>query len=129
MLVMNDSGMRSLLSSKFKLGADASVAAGPVGRHAEGATDLDFRAQVLTYSRARGVFAGVTLNGALVKASRDDTFAFYGRVVPHNVILTGGIPAPQNSKPYLDTLTRYSPVQPHPPQASATPVPMPGGSK
>jgi SH3 domain-containing YSC84-like protein 1 len=129
MLVMNDSGMRSLLSSKFKLGADASVAAGPVGRHAEGATDLDFRAQVLTYSRARGVFAGVTLNGALVKASRDDTFAFYGRVVPHNVILTGGIPAPQNSRPYLDTLARYSPVQPHPPQASATPVPMPGGSK
>src|SRR5436309_6570212 len=73
MLVMNDRGMRSLLSSQFKLGADASVAAGPIGRHAEGATDLDFRAQVLTYSRARGVFAGVTLNGALVKASRDDT--------------------------------------------------------
>jgi SH3 domain-containing YSC84-like protein 1 len=127
MLVMNDSGMRSLLSSQFKLGADASVAAGPVGRHAEGATDLDFRAQVLTYSRARGVFAGVTLNGALVKASRDDTFAFYGRMVPHNQILTGGVPAPQNSKPYLDTLARYSPVQPQPAPASATPVP--GGSK
>jgi SH3 domain-containing YSC84-like protein 1 len=128
MLVMNEEGMRSLLSSKFKLGADASVAAGPVGRHAEGATDLALRAQVLTYSRARGVFAGVTLNGALVKQGRDDTFAFYGRMVPYRTILTGGVPAPQDSKPYLDTLARYSPVQPAQVQASATQV-QPKGDK
>ena len=63
MLIMNDDGMQHLLSSKFALGADASVAAGPVGRHAEGNTDWKMRAQVLTYSRARGVFAGVSLNG------------------------------------------------------------------
>lgn len=127
MLVMNDTGMQSLLSSKFKLGADASVAAGPVGRHAEGATDLVMRAQVLTYSRARGVFAGITLNGAVVKQGRDDTFAFYGRMIPHRTILTGGVPAPQDSKPYLDTLARYSPVQPQPAHASATQVPTAGG--
>src|SRR5438874_8820222 len=67
MLIMNNDGMQHLLSSKFELGADASVAAGPVGRHAEGNTDWKMRAQVLTYSRARGVFAGVSLNGAVLK--------------------------------------------------------------
>jgi SH3 domain-containing YSC84-like protein 1 len=127
MLVMNDGGMRSLLSSKFKLGADASVAAGPIGRHAEGATDWVLRAQVLTYSRARGVFAGITVNGAVVKQSRDDTFAFYGRMIPHRVILTGGVPAPQDSQPYLNALARYSPVQPQPARATAMPVPSASG--
>ena len=127
MLVMNDNGMRSLLSSKFKLGADASVAAGPVGRHAEGATDWVLRAQVLTYSRARGIFAGVTLNGAVIQQGHDDTFAFYGRMVPYKTLLTGGVPAPQDSKPYLDTLARYSPVTPPPVRATATQVPVPGG--
>lgn len=127
MLVMNDGGMRSMLSSKFKLGADASVAAGPVGRHAEGATDWVMRAQVLTYSRARGAFAGVTLNGAVVKQGRDDTFAFYGRMIPYRVILTGGVPAPQDSQPYLSALARYSPVQPQPAQATAKQVPSTKG--
>jgi len=129
MLVMNDEGMRSLLSSKFKLGADASVAAGPVGRHAEGATDVALRAQVLTYSRARGIFAGVTLNGAVVTQGRDDTFAFYGRMIPHKTILTGGVPAPQASRPYLDTLARYSPVTPAPAPTTARQVPTGGGTK
>ena len=99
MLVMNDRGAERLLQSQFTLGGEGEVAAGPVGRNATAQTDAKFSAEILSWSRARGVFAGVTLNGALVKASRDDTFAFYGRVVPHNVILTGGIPAPQNSKP------------------------------
>jgi lipid-binding SYLF domain-containing protein len=66
MLIMNNDGMQHLLSSQFSLGADASVAAGPVGRHAEGDTDWKMRAQVLTYSRARGVFAGATLTGAVM---------------------------------------------------------------
>src|SRR3984893_13629031 len=65
MLIMNENGMKHLLSSEFALGADASVAAGPVGRHAEGNTDWKMRAEVLTYSRARGLFAGVSLNGAV----------------------------------------------------------------
>src|SRR5271168_2693640 len=77
MLIMNDDGMRNLLSSKFKLGADASVAAGPVGRHAAADTDWKMRAQVLSYSRARGIFAGVALDGAAIHQDRDSTQEFY----------------------------------------------------
>ena len=73
MLIMNNDGMQHLLSSQFALGADASVAAGPVGRHAEGNTDWKMRAQVLTYSRARGVFAGVSLNGARINFDKSST--------------------------------------------------------
>jgi lipid-binding SYLF domain-containing protein len=73
MLIMNKDGMKHLLSSEFALGADASVAAGPVGRHAEGNTDWKMRAEVLTYSRARGLFAGVSLNGAVVKQDKDSS--------------------------------------------------------
>src|ERR1700726_5224085 len=78
MLIMNKDGMRHLLSSEFALGADASVAAGPVGRHAEGNTDWKMRSEVLTYSRARGLFAGVTLNGAQIKQDKDATRVLYG---------------------------------------------------
>src|SRR5512141_1932530 len=111
MVIMNERGMRALLSSKFKLGADASVAAGPVGRHAEGATDLKMRAQVLTYSRARGVFAGISLNGAVIKQDRDDTRAFYGHMVPYRTLLTGARPAPAEANPFLEPLRRYAPVK------------------
>jgi len=108
MLVMNESGMRNLLSSKFKLGADASVAAGPVGRQAEGSTDWKMRAEVLTYSRARGIFAGVTLNGAVIAQDKEDTRVFYGRMVPFRTLLTGGMSATADSKPFLDALQKYS---------------------
>src|SRR5204862_711756 len=94
MLIMNKDGMRHLLSSEFALGADASVAAGPVGRHAEGNTDWKMRAEVLTYSRARGLFAGVSLNGAQVKQDKDSTREFYGRMVPFRTSLTGEIDPP-----------------------------------
>jgi SH3 domain-containing YSC84-like protein 1 len=121
MVIMNESGMRNLLSSKFKLGADASVAAGPVGRHAEGATDWKMRAQVLTYSRARGVFAGVSLNGAVIKQDRDDTRAFYGRMVPFRTLLTGLMtPPPADAQPLLEPLNRYAPVGPKKAEAPAT---------
>lgn len=113
MLVMNDNGMKNLLSSKFKLGADASVAAGPVGRLAEGSTDWKMRAQILTYSRARGVFAGVTLNGASVKQDKDDTREFYGRMVPFRTLLTGQLlPAPADAQPWMDALNKYAPNSP-----------------
>lgn len=108
MLIMNESGMRNLLSSKFKLGADASVAAGPVGRAAEGSTDWKMRAQVLTYSRARGVFAGVTLNGAVIKQDNDDTRFFYGRVVPFRTLLTGGVAVPQEANPFVGVVAQYT---------------------
>src|SRR5436190_7471539 len=80
MLIMNKNGMNNLLSSKFKVGADASAAAGPVGRHASADTDWKMRAQILTYSRARGVFAGLELAGASVRQDKDSTREFYGRM-------------------------------------------------
>src|SRR3954447_16900237 len=96
MLIMNNEGMQRLLSSQVALGADASVAAGPVGRHAEGNTDWKMRAQVLTYSRARGVFAGLTLNGAVIHTDGDSVRAFYGRQVPNRTILMGRIATPED---------------------------------
>ena len=108
MLVMNKNGMEKLLSSKFKLGADASVAAGPVGRHAEGETDWKMRAEVLTYSRARGLFAGVTLNGAVVEQDGDATRAFYGRDESFRAILQGGVSAPSGSEPFLAAVKKLA---------------------
>src|SRR5215475_6065545 len=101
MVIMNDRGMTALLSSKFKLGADASVAAGPVGRHAEGSTDWKLHAEVLTYSRARGLFAGISLNGAAIKQDEDATRELYGRMVDFKTILTGSVPTPQPAEPFL----------------------------
>jgi lipid-binding SYLF domain-containing protein len=108
MLIMNDEGMNNLLQSKFKLGADASVAAGPVGRHADASTDWKLRAQVLTYSRARGVFAGISLNGAILTEHKDDTRDFYGRMVPFRTILQGNIGSPKEAEVWHDTLGKYA---------------------
>lgn len=101
MVVMNDRGMQALLTNKFKLGADASVAAGPVGRHTEGATDWKLRAEVLTYSRARGLFAGISFNGAVIKQDEDATGELYGRQVDFKTILTGSVQPPQSSEKFL----------------------------
>jgi len=108
MLIMNNDGMQKLLSSQFELGADASVAAGPVGRHAEGATDWKMRAQVLTYSRARGVFAGATLNGAVIKQDKDSTREFYGHMVTFKASLTGSVDAPSASNAFLTSLSKWA---------------------
>jgi SH3 domain-containing YSC84-like protein 1 len=108
MLIMNKDGMQHLLSSKFALGADASVAAGPVGRHAEGNTDWKMRAQVLTYSRARGVFAGVSLNGAVMKQDKDTTREFYGHMVTSKASLTGEIDPPAQANPFLSSLAKWA---------------------
>ena len=108
MLIMNKDGMKHLLSSQFALGADASVAAGPVGRHAEGNTDWKMRAEVLTYSRARGVFAGVSLNGAVIKQDKDSTRDFYGHMVTSNAALTGEVEAPTAANPFLTTLAKWA---------------------
>ncbi len=108
MLIMNKEGMRHLLSSEFALGADASVAAGPVGRHAEGNTDWKMRAEVLTYSRARGLFAGVSLNGAVIKQDKDSTREFYGRMVPFKTSLIGEIEPPAAANPFLTSLAQWA---------------------
>src|ERR1700716_1562974 len=108
MLVMDNEGMQDLLSGKFALGAHASVAAGPVGRHAEGNTDWKMRAQVLTYSRARGIFAGVSLNGAVVTQDKDSTREFYGRMVPFRTSLTGEIEPPPAGNAFLSSLSKWA---------------------
>ena len=121
MLVMNEKGMRNLLASKFKIGADASAAAGPVGRHAEAATDWKMRAELLAYSRARGLFAGISLNGSVVKQDRDDTREFYGRMVTFRSILTGQVAPPAGSEPLLKAAAKYAGNTPV--KSSATEVP------
>lgn len=137
MLVMNDKGMTALLSSKFKLGADASAAAGPVGRHAEASTDWKMRAEVLTYSRARGLFAGITVNGAAIHQDEDATRELYGRYVPFKTILTGAAQTPAGGEAFVAAVRKAvggesggSPAPaPNPPPASTptpTPTPTPG---
>ena len=130
MLIMNDHGMKALLSSKFKLGADGSAAAGPVGRHAEASTDWKMRAEVLTYSRARGVFAGISINGAVISQHKDDTRAFYGRMVPFRTILAGNIEAPADAQQFLTIVAKYTGTwkpgaTPTPPPPSAAPAAAP----
>jgi lipid-binding SYLF domain-containing protein len=145
MVVMNDRGMQALLTNKFKLGADASVAAGPVGRHTEGATDWKLRAEVLTYSRARGLFAGISFNGAVIKQDEDATGELYGRQIDFKTILTGSVQAPQSAEKFLaavkqaagtdvapsntavsSTAPSSRPSSPvNPPAATPTPTPEP----
>jgi len=108
MIVTNDQGMQHLLSSKFKLGADASAAAGPVGRDAAADTDVKMRAEVLTYSRARGLFAGIDLTGAVLNQDKDETRLLYGSFVPFGDILGGKVRATATSEPFLAAVRRYS---------------------
>ena len=108
MLIMNKNGMDHLLSSQFKLGADASAAAGPVGRHAAADTDWKMRAQVLTYSRSRGLFAGLELAGAVIKQDKGSTREFYGRMVPFKTSLKGDIEAPKDAYPFLSSLAKWA---------------------
>ncbi len=107
MLFMNDHALHSLLSDKFKLGADASVAAGPVGRNASAATDLKLNSEILSYSRAKGVFAGVSLDGAVVQADKSGDTAMYGEGVERHQILDGQKPVPASAKPLIHELHAY----------------------
>lgn len=108
MLVMNEKGMRNLLTSKFKIGADASASAGPIGREASADTDWKLRSEVLTYSRSRGVFAGVTLNGAVVKQDNDETRVLFGKMIPFSEILLGKAPVPPGTEQFIATVQRYT---------------------
>ena len=120
LIIMNDQGMERLLTSKFKLGADASAAAGPVGRHADASTDWKLRAEVLTYSRSRGVFAGISLNGSTIRQDKDDTRTLYGRMVRFRTSLTGEVPVPYDAEKFISTVSKYAggprTMQPPPPQ-------------
>src|SRR6202034_53834 len=108
MLIMNKDGMKHLLSSEFALGADASVAAGPVGRHAEGNTDWKMRAEVLTYSRARGIFGRGSPNGGGIKQDKDSTRDFYDHMVTFKAALTGEVDPPAAANPFLSTLAKWA---------------------
>jgi len=101
MLVMNDKGLQQLLSSKFELTGEGSVAAGPVGRHASAGTDWKMTAEVLTYSRSKGVFAGLTLEGAVVEQDNDSTRAIYGKHLEFRNILSGKVATPKSAEPFM----------------------------
>lgn len=124
LIVRTVDGMQHLLHSKFKLGADASAAAGPVGRDAQAMTDLTLRAQVLTYSRSRGLFLGVSLSGGVIKQDQADTHAFYGKDWSYYGLLNGKVPVPQDAELLLKTVEKYAPT-PKPivaPAAAAAPA-------
>jgi lipid-binding SYLF domain-containing protein len=104
MIIQNDKGMQHLLSSKFQIGADASAAAGPVGRHASADTDWKMNAEILTYSRAKGAFAGLTLSGASVRTDEDSTKAIYGPDVTSREILAGKVPPPASAHAFLSAV-------------------------
>jgi lipid-binding SYLF domain-containing protein len=108
MIVTNDQGMQHLLSSKFKLGADASAAAGPVGRDAGADTDWKMKAEVLTYSRARGLFAGIDLNGSAITQDKDETRILYGKFEPFADILAGKVRPPETAEPFLTAVKKYA---------------------
>ncbi len=101
MLVMNDQGFQHLLSSKFELTGEGSVAAGPVGRHASAGTDWKMNTEVLTYSRSKGVFAGLTLEGAVVEQDNDSTHAIYGKQMEFRNILSGKVVTPRSAEPFM----------------------------
>jgi lipid-binding SYLF domain-containing protein len=101
LIIQNEKGMQKLLSSNFQIGADASAAAGPVGRHAEAGTDWKLDTEILTYSRAKGAFAGLTLEGASLRQDDDSRHAIYGRNATTRAILLGKVAAPSAAKPFL----------------------------
>lgn len=104
LIIQGDKGMEHLIDSKFEIGADASAAAGPVGRHPSADTDWKLNTEVLTYSRARGIFAGITLNGAAIRRDDDSTEAIYGREIPTRRILRGEVAPPAQAHPFLDAV-------------------------
>jgi SH3 domain-containing YSC84-like protein 1 len=108
MLFMNDHALHSLLSDKFKLGGDATVAAGPVGRDATAATDLKLNAEILSYSRSKGVFAGISLDGAVMQADKSGDQALYGTNVDRHQIVDGTIHVPASAHSLIHELDAYS---------------------
>src|SRR5271155_2667136 len=110
LLVMNERGARGILASKVKLGGDASVAAGPVGRDTSAETDATLRAEILSYSRARGLFAGVSLEGSTIRPDNSDNRRVYGRKISaKDIVLSGKIPVPQAAEPLISILDARTP--------------------
>lgn len=110
-IVMNRSGEERLMKDKFTLGGDASVMGGPVGRSAQAETDAGMKAEILSYSRSRGIFAGVSLEGATLRPDNEDNSRIYGRDVSQKEILHGDVPAPPAARPMIAELNRYAPFK------------------
>jgi SH3 domain-containing YSC84-like protein 1 len=107
LVAVNQQGMQDLLKSKFKIGGDASAAAGPVGRNAQASTSLNMSAELLTYSRSKGLFAGIDLDGTSVSQNQDDTNVLYGGNPSFHQILAGQLAVPPAAQPFVRTVARY----------------------
>ena len=107
LVAMNDDGLQNMLKNKFKIGGDAAASAGPVGRNAQAGTDWKLNAQFLTYSRSKGLFAGINLDGTVLSQNEDDTRTMYGANVPYVNVLKGSIPTPVAARPFVRTVAKY----------------------
>jgi lipid-binding SYLF domain-containing protein len=107
LVAMNQNGLQDMLKSKFKIGGDAAAAAGPVGRNAQAGTDWKLNAEFLTYSRSRGLFAGIDLDGTVLSQNGDDTRTFYGADIPFETVLKGEKVVPPAAKPFVRTVAKY----------------------
>jgi SH3 domain-containing YSC84-like protein 1 len=107
LVAMNQQGLQDMLKNKFKLGADAAASAGPVGRNAQAGTDWKLNAEFLSYSRSKGLFAGINLDGTVLSQNTDDTKALYGADIPFGTILGGKQPTPVEARPFVRTVAKY----------------------
>ena len=107
LVAVNDHGFQDLLRSKFKIGADAAASAGPVGRNGQAATDWKLNAELLTYSRSKGLFAGIDLDGTVVSQNSDDTELYFGQEYPFQSILKGTVEVPEGAVPFVKSVAHY----------------------
>ena len=107
LVAVNEHGFQDLLKSKFKIGGDAAASAGPVGRNGQAATDWKLNAELLTYSRSKGLFAGIDLDGTVVSQNSDDTELFYGRPLSFGTILKGNVEVPEGAVPFVKDVAQY----------------------
>ncbi len=107
LIAMNQQGLQKMLQNKFKLGADAAASAGPVGRNAQAGTDWKLNAEFLSYSRSKGLFAGIDLDGTVVSQNQNDTRALYGANLPFDTILKGYQATPEEARPFVRTVAKY----------------------
>ena len=107
LVAMNQNGLQDMLKAKFKIGGDAAAAAGPVGRNAQAGTDWKLNAEFLTYSRSKGLFAGIDLDGTTLTQNTDDTKTFYGSDLPFQTVLGGTQPVPADARPFVRTVAKF----------------------
>jgi lipid-binding SYLF domain-containing protein len=107
LIAMNQQGLQAMLKNKFKLGADAAASAGPVGRNAQAGTDWKLNAEFLSYSRSKGLFAGIDLDGTVLSQNQDDTRTLYGSDIQFNQILGGREVTPVEARPFVRTVAKY----------------------